>query len=88
MTSPAPAKLPNSVLFVCYLNSIRSPMAEGLMKKRFSQQLYVQSAGMESGDLDELMVAVMAEKSIDKLSPLRRTLPRPQRPCLKAQTRR
>jgi protein-tyrosine-phosphatase len=40
-------------------------MAEGLMKKRFSQQLYVQSAGMESGDLDELMVAVMAEKSID-----------------------
>lgn len=57
--------LPSAVLFVCHLNSIRSPMAEGLMKRRFGQSLYVQSAGMIAGDLDDLMVAVMAEKGID-----------------------
>jgi len=56
---------PNSILFVCYLNSIRSPIAEGLMKKRFGRSLYVQSAGLASGELDDLMVAVMAEKGID-----------------------
>lgn len=35
------------------------------MKKRFDRKLYVQSVGIKAGDLDELMVAVMAEKSID-----------------------
>ncbi len=58
-------ELPSSILFVCYLNSIRSPMAEGLMKKRFGSTVYVQSCGLEKGELDDLMVAVMAEKSVD-----------------------
>jgi len=40
---------PNSILFVCHLNSIRSPMAEGLMNKLY----------------DDLMVAVMREKGVD-----------------------
>lgn len=66
--------LPNSVLFVCYLNSIRSPMAEGLMKKRFGRSLYVQSAGLASGEIDDLMVAVMDEKSIDMSAHTSRTL--------------
>jgi len=57
-------KPPESILFVCYLNSIRSPMAEGLMRKRFPQS-YVQSCGMAAGDLDDLMVAVMREKGVD-----------------------
>lgn len=66
--------MPNSVLFVCYLNSIRSPMAEGLMKKRFGRSLYVQSAGMSSGEIDDLMVAVMAEKGVDLSDHKSRTL--------------
>ncbi len=57
--------LPSSVLFVCGLNSIRSPMAEGLMKSRFKDRVYIQSAGLEAGGAHELMVAVMGESGID-----------------------
>ncbi len=57
--------LPDSVLFVCTLNSIRSPMAEGMMKARFGGDVYVQSCGLEAGELSDLMVAVMGEKGID-----------------------
>lgn len=55
---------PKSVLFVCHLNSIRSPMAEGLMNKLFAESK-AQSCGLASGDLDDLMVAVMREKGVD-----------------------
>ena len=53
------------VLFVCYLNSIRSPMAEGLTRHIFSDNIEAKSCGMEAGELDDLMVAVMREKGID-----------------------
>ena len=58
-------ELPDSILFVCYLNSIRSPIAEGLMKQRFGSKTYVQSCGLAHGELDDLMVAIMREKGID-----------------------
>ncbi len=51
------------VLFVCYLNSIRSPMAEGLARQ--FENLDVMSCGLETGELDDLMVAVMREKGLD-----------------------
>lgn len=35
------------------------------MKKRFGQKTYVQSCGLASGELDDLMVAIMKEKGID-----------------------
>lgn len=54
-----------SVLFVCYLNSIRSPIAEGLAKHMFGHQIDAVSCGMEAGELDDLMVAIMREKGID-----------------------
>ena len=75
-------KNPSSVLFVCFLNSIRSPMAEGLCKNLYGADIYVQSCGLQTGELDDLMVAVMREKSIDlsthqaqKLSDLSRSGP-------------
>lgn len=74
MTNAADSKLPSSVLFVCYLNSIRSPMAEGLMKNRYGRALYVQSAGLSLGEIDDLMVAVMGEKGIDMTGHSSRTL--------------
>lgn len=58
-------KNPISVLFVCHLNSIRSPMAEGLCKAMFSEEIYARSCGLEAGELNDLMVAVMREKGID-----------------------
>ncbi len=67
-------KLPASVLFVCTLNSIRSPMAEGMMKQKFGEDIYVQSCGLEAGELSSLMVAVMGEKNIDMSAHKAKTL--------------
>ncbi len=58
-------KKAGSVLFVCYLNSIRSPMAEGLLKKLAGDTIFVQSCGTSKGETDPLMVAVMKERDID-----------------------
>lgn len=66
--------LPASILFVCTLNSIRSPMAEGMMKSRFGDDVYVQSCGLEAGELSDLMVAVMREKGIDMSGHTSKTL--------------
>jgi len=76
MIAPASVQMPapKAILFVCYLNSIRSPMAEGLMKQRFGDQTYVQSCGLEAGELDDLMVAVMKECGIDMSQHQARTL--------------
>ncbi len=66
--------LPSSVLFLCFLNSIRSPMAEGLMKKHYGSKVYVQSCGISKGEIDDLMVAVMKESGIDKSGHISRSL--------------
>ena len=61
----SPNALPGSVLFVCAMNSIRSPMAEHLMKAAFGSKVFVDSAGIHAGNPDGFMVSVMAEKGID-----------------------
>lgn len=54
--------MPSSVLFCCDHNSVRSPMAEGLMKKYFGTRTYVQSAGVRSEmEVDGFAVSVCAE---------------------------
>ncbi len=54
-----PQKPPSSVLFCCDHNSVRSPMAEGLMKKLYGRQAYVQSAGVKNDrEIDGFTVAV------------------------------
>lgn len=54
--------LPTSVLFCCDHNAVRSPMAEGLMKKLFGDKVYVQSVGVKSDlEVDGFAVAVCAE---------------------------
>ena len=60
-----PHGLPGSVLFVCAMNSIRSPMAEHLMKAAYGSRVFVDSAGVHAGDPDGFMISVMAEKGID-----------------------
>jgi protein-tyrosine-phosphatase len=57
--------LPSAVLFCCTMNEIRSPMAEGLMKRYHGSRVFVDSAGVQQGKLDYLMVDVMAEMDID-----------------------
>ncbi len=57
--------IPKSVLFVCNMNQIRSPMAEFLTRDICGSSIYAQSAGIYKGDEDGFMQAVMKERGID-----------------------
>ena len=56
---------PHAVLFACGLNSVRSPMAAGLLRQMFGTTVYVSSAGAQKGELDPFAVAAMEEIGID-----------------------
>ena len=56
---------PHAVLFACGMNAVRSPMAAGLLKQMFGQAYYVGSAGVQKGELDPFVVAVMDEIGVD-----------------------
>lgn len=53
------------MLFCCTQNSVRSPMAEGLLKALAGTRVYVDSVGVREGELDGFVVAVMEELGID-----------------------
>lgn len=59
------ASQPGSVLFCCTENSIRSPMAEGLMKYLHGRRIFVDSVGVRASEIDGFVVAVMDEIGID-----------------------
>ncbi len=59
------ARLPSSVLFACTYNSIRSPMAEALLKHLHGRRIYVDSVGVREAEIDPFAVAVMDELGID-----------------------
>ena len=57
---------PTAVLFCCDHNAVRSPMAEGLMKKFYGQRAYVQSAGVKNDmEIDGFSIAVCREMGIE-----------------------
>lgn len=56
---------PDAVLFCCSLNQVRSPMAEGLLKRLVGTQVYVDSVGVREGELDGFMTSVMEEVGVD-----------------------
>ncbi len=59
-------ELPQSVLFCCDHNAVRSPMAEGMMKAFYGQEAYVQSAGVRGTmEVDGFSVAVCKELGIE-----------------------
>ena len=62
---PEPLPGGSSLLFSCTLNSIRSPMAEALMKNLTGTRYYVDSAGLRSAPVDPMAVRVMAEQGYD-----------------------
>ena len=57
--------LPDAVLFSCTHNSVRSPMAEGLLKHLLGHRIYVDSAGVRPLGIDPFVVEVMDELGID-----------------------
>ncbi|MDC9823514.1 UPF0262 family protein [Devosia sp. ZB163] len=54
-----------SVLFVCSMNSVRSPIAAALARRDFPGRLLVRSAGVRSGKADQFVHEVMEEIGID-----------------------
>jgi len=59
------ADLPGSVLFACTKNSVRSPMAEAILKHLHGRRVFVDSCGARAGDLDPFAVEVLEELGID-----------------------
>ncbi|WP_187430446.1 Arsenate reductase [Roseobacter fucihabitans] len=59
-------ELPQSVLFCCDHNAVRSPMAEGIMKKLYGTGTYVQSAGVSNDmEIDGFSIAVCQELDVE-----------------------
>ncbi|MEQ8179396.1 MAG: hypothetical protein RIC52_12240 [Amphiplicatus sp.] len=50
-----------SILFICNMNSVRSPMAAALLRAEADGALRVDSAGVYEGGLDPFVEKVMAE---------------------------
>ncbi|SEL78642.1 low molecular weight phosphatase family protein [Roseivivax marinus] len=61
-----PDRLPQSVLFACDHNAVRSPMAEGIMKKLYGNDVYVQSVGVLNDlEIDGFAIAACAEIGVE-----------------------
>jgi protein-tyrosine-phosphatase len=56
---------PQSVLFVCSSNAIRSVLAEAIARHYFGRSIYVDSAGVRPGGRDEFVTAVLEEIGLD-----------------------
>ena len=52
-------------LFVCVHNSARSQMAEAFLRKYGEERFVAESAGLEPGTINPLVVEVMNEEGID-----------------------
>ena len=57
--------LPAAVLFSCTMNSVRSPMAEAILKHLHGQRIYVDSAGVRAAEIDGFAIEVMDEIGIE-----------------------
>ncbi|MEX5562227.1 low molecular weight phosphatase family protein [Pseudophaeobacter sp. 1A16562] len=59
-------QLPQSILFCCDHNAVRSPMAEGIMKKFYGAGTYVQSVGVKNDmEIDGFCIAVCQEIGVE-----------------------
>ncbi len=57
--------IPDAVLFACSMNAVRSPMAAGILRHLAGRRIYVESAGVRTGDQDPFVTTVMDEIGID-----------------------
>lgn len=67
MTAEAPTSgdgAPRSVLFLCSMNSVRSPMAEQLARRMLPRSVFVASAGVRRGERDPFVDAVLGEAGL------------------------
>jgi protein-tyrosine-phosphatase len=65
MNASEKPRRPQSVLFACSMNAVRSPMAEAIARHFFGKDIYFASAGVRQGKLDPFVTVVMDEIGID-----------------------
>jgi arsenate reductase len=65
MASESKGSGKKKVLFLCFHNSARSQMAEGLLRAMYGDRYEVYSAGVEASKVDPRAVLVMSEIGID-----------------------
>ncbi|GAC1331217.1 MAG: low molecular weight phosphatase family protein [Beijerinckiaceae bacterium] len=65
MNANGPPRRPQSVLFACSMNAVRSPMAEAIARHFFGRDIFFASAGVRQGAADPFVVTVMDEIGID-----------------------
>ena len=59
-----PAEAPRSVLFLCGMNAVRSPIAEQMARTLLPRSVFVASAGVRPGERDPFVDAVLAESGL------------------------
>ncbi len=57
--------MPERVLFVCIHNSARSQMAEALLNRNCEGAFIAESAGLQPGNLNPVVVEVLRERGIE-----------------------
>jgi protein-tyrosine-phosphatase len=70
----AQPSLPRSLLFLCGMNAVRSPVAERLARAMLPASVFVTSAGVHVGEPDPFVDAVLAEEGLDTGERTPRTL--------------
>ncbi len=55
---------PQSILFLCGMNAIRSPMAEALARSLLPNDFFVSSAGVIKGERDPFVTAILEERGL------------------------
>jgi protein-tyrosine-phosphatase len=60
MSAKSEPRRPGAVLFMCRMNSIRSPMAEAIAR-HYMPSVYIASAGVRRGERDPFVDAVLDE---------------------------
>lgn len=64
--------LPSSILFLCRMNAVRSPMAEAAARAMLPRSVFVSSAGVRPGEADPFVAALLGQEGMaDKLHPPR-----------------
>lgn len=53
------------ILFVCIHNSARSQMAEELLRQKLGDKVHIESAGLEPGNINPIVVDVLKTRQID-----------------------
>ena len=64
LARPAASAQPRSVLFLCGMNAVRSPIAEQLARRMLPRSVFVASAGVRPGERDPFVDAVLAESGL------------------------